>query len=183
MQKGKNMTNSPLFQNDNVKIDTVPAERADETKYDHLRIASRTGFGGIAVPVVKFRGIEYIAFVKQFRPVLQQKTLELPRGGTDNLDSIETIRELVEETSLKVLEGSGSRKLGEIFPDTGLMTTRVVVWKIAVDPQSMKLASGYVEDESNAVPKWLSRGEVRSAIARGEIQCGMTIAAWALFNN
>lgn len=172
-----------LFKNDYAMIDTIPAFRADGQEYEHLRITSGKGLGGIAIPTVNLRGIEYFAMVKQYRPVIGEETLEFPRGGTDSLDSSEAIRELIEETSLKPLEKLAPLKLGIIYPDTGIMTTRVSVWRIAIDPNSVKLAKGYIENESNAVHEWLSMGEIRGAIKNGEIRCSMTLAALSLLNS
>ena len=171
-----------LFKNDYAMIDTIPAFRADGQEYEHLRITSGKGLGGIAIPTVNLRGIEYFAMVKQYRPVIGEETLEFPRGGTDSLDSSEAIRELIEETSLKPLEKLAPLKLGIIYPDTGIMTTRVAVWRIAIDPNSVKLAAGHIENESNATHQWLSMGEIRGAIKNGKIRCSMTLAALSLLN-
>lgn len=171
-----------LFKNDYAMIDTTPAFRADGQEYEHLRITSGKGLGGIAIPTVNFQRIEYFAMVKQYRPVIGEETLEFPRGGTDSLDSSETIRELVEETSLEPLKKLAPLKLGIIYPDTGIMTTRVAVWGITIDPQSVKLAEGYIENESNAKHEWLSASEIHRAVKDGRIRCSMTLAAFTLWN-
>ena len=173
---------SELFKNDYAMIDTTPAFRADGQEYEHLRITSGKGLGGIAIPTVNLRGINYLAMVKQYRPVLDEETLEFPRGGTDSLDAAEAIRELVEETSLEPLKKLAPLRLGIIYPDTGILTTKVSVWQIAINPHSVKLAEGYIENESNAEHKWLSEGEIRGAVKNGKIRCSMTLAAFALWN-
>lgn len=171
-----------FFKNDYATVDSVLAFRADGEEYQHLRITSGKGLGGIAIPTVNLRGMEYFAMVKQYRPVLGEETLEFPRGGTDSLNAAETIRELVEETSLEPLKKLAPLRLGIIYPDTGILTTKVSVWQIAINPHSVKLAEGYIENESNAEHEWLSAGEIRGAIKNGRIRCSMTLAAFALWN-
>lgn len=129
--------------------------------------------------MTRHRGLTRIGFVTQPRPApgLDQ-SLELPRGASDDLSAQEAVRELIEETNIEA--ATPLRRLGVIHPDTGLLSTQVVVWSVAVDYAHAQAAAGFVEEESRARTSWMTMGEVIGAISAGRITCGVTLAALML---
>lgn len=145
---------------------------------NYTRITSGTGLGVVAVPHAVFRGLPYLGLVRQYRYPVGAFTLEFPRGGSDDLSLEEAGRELVEETGLEYTSGN---QLGVIHPDTGIMDTRVAVWRTV--HHLTDLASLHVEEETGAKVQWYSHGEVIGLISSGKITCGITLAAMAMLEN
>lgn len=159
-----------------LSFDDVIFPNGEEGRY--TRITAGTGLGVIAVPYASYRGIPYLGLVRQYRYPVSEFTLEFPRGGSDDLSLAEAARELVEETGL---EPAGASLLGMIRPDTGLMDTKVAVWRTAHVLQS--LDNNHVEPESGATVHWYSHGQISGLVRRGRITCSMTLAALALIEH
>jgi 8-oxo-dGTP pyrophosphatase MutT (NUDIX family) len=138
-------------------------------------ITSGTGMGVIAIPFANFHGQPYLGMVRQYRYPVKEFTLEFPRGGSKDLSLSEAARELAEETGLTV---ASARQLGTIWPDTGILSTEVAVWKTNHDSKGLK--PGHVEDETGVHVHWHTHGEIIGLMRRGQIRCGMTLAALAL---
>ena len=98
---------------------------------------------------MNFRGIAYLGLVKQYRYPMKDFTLEFPRGGSEDLGLAEAARELVEETGL---QATSATPLGVIWPDTGILSTQVSVWKTT--HASNGLRPEHVEDETGAHVLW-----------------------------
>lgn len=129
--------------------------------------------GSVAIPVVTENGVQFVLMVRQFRPALDRETWELPRGGAESADSgpVETaIRELREETGIVANSGTC---LGEIFPDSGLLASRVAVVRVIVNPGARPTFTepGILE------ARWFSWEETRHLIADSQVQDSMTLSA------
>jgi 8-oxo-dGTP pyrophosphatase MutT (NUDIX family) len=116
---------------------------------------------------------------EMYRYPISAVSLEFPRGALSAGESAEdaATRELYEETGLV---GSGVYRLGEIFPDSGFITTMSIVVRIEI---TMSVASVPTLEAMEAISReatWLRPIELWKHIAGGAVQCGLTIAAWAL---
>lgn len=165
----------PLFSNQFVTVDTVPATTGGGVAYDHTRITSGTGMGSIIIPTHHYRGLTYLGLVTQHRPVLGIDSIEFPRGRTNNLGESEAARELAEEMGIL---HTTMRHVGNIHPDTGLLSTTVAVWIAAVDSDQATESRTHIEGESGAIVSWYSLPQMLALIASGKVQCAMTIAAF-----
>lgn len=164
-----------VLQNPFLRVDTDDVVFPNGAPGSYSVVTSGTGLGVIAIPFVNFRGIAYLGMVKQYRYPMKDYTLEFPRGGSDNLSLAEAARELVEETGL---QANSATPLGVIWPDTGILSTQVSVWKTT--HSSNGLRPEHVEDETGAHVLWYTHGEIIGMIRRGQIRCGMTLASLAL---
>lgn len=152
------------------------ADPIENIQYSVLRIGF--GYGAIAVPTLLFRGIRYLALVRQFRFPLDEDTWEFPRGGTISLEESDAATELVEETGL---EGDLA-PLGILYPDTGIADTRVSVWQahIAVDDFDPNDRQYVHPNKETDKVKWVTDGELLAMITSGQISCSMTLAAYMM---
>lgn len=169
---------NPIYENKYVTVNFDDVLFPNGATGNYTRITSGTGLGVIAVPVAQFRGMFYLGLVRQYRYPVGAFTLEFPRGGSDDLSLAEAARELVEETGLDYASAS---PLGIINPDTGIMDTRVAVWRTTHELTSLE--SLHVEEETGARIRWYAYGEVIGLITAGKITCAMTLAAMAMLQN
>lgn len=133
--------------------------------------------GALIVPVAFHRGLAYFGLVEQYRYPVKQHTIEFPRGGAENLEKDGAETEIQEELGLP------SKRLdlvGTMRPDTGILSTEVGVW-IAVMPAEV-LTLDHTEDITGLKPRWVQEGELIGLISSGKITCGMTLAAYTMFN-
>lgn len=166
-----------LYADQWLSVDTVQAHRGDGSPYPHRTVTVRSGLGAVVVPVVRFRGLMYLAMVSQFRPAIGRMSSEFPRGGTDDLGWSEALREFAEETGLDVPKNVTPLDLGVLHADTGILTTTVKVFAVRHTVDS--LPEPRVEHESGAVTEWLPVGVAEGRILSGDVTCGMTMAAFA----
>lgn len=166
---------SIVLENKFIRVDTDTVRFPNGALGQYSVVTSGTGLGVIAIPFVNFRGNAHLGLVRQYRYPAEEFTLEFPRGGSEDLSLDEAARELVEETGLDYNSGT---LLGTLRPDTGILTTRVAVWKTVHGPEHLR--PGHVEDETGARVEWYSYGELLGMIRGGKITCGMTLAALGL---
>lgn len=164
-----------VLENRFIRVDTDTVKFPNGTLGQYSTITSGSGLGVVAVPFVNFRGTPHLGLVRQYRYPVGDFTLEFPRGGADDLTLDEAARELIEETGLAY---KSAVLLGTIRPDTGILTTEVAVWKTVHGKEHLR--PGHVEDETGAKIEWYSYGELLGMIRRGNITCGMTLAALGL---
>lgn len=143
----------------------------------HLIVKQGTGMGVVAIPVSRHRGMVSIGLVSQYRPPVGLDSLELPRGGSKDLSAEEAVRELAEELGVVP---TGTRFLGVIHPDTGLLSTEVAVYACIVDHDDVEAAAEHIDAESGGVPQWMTPGQFLGAVTGGRIQCSITMAAFLL---
>lgn len=138
-------------------------------------VTAGTGRGVVVVPVARSRGIHYLGLVSQYRYPVKDFTLEFPRGGAEEADEqAAALRELREETGLVA---DGIKRLGSIQPDTGLLSTKISVWRTmhhVASPVSL-----HIEPETGCSLQWVAAGAFPGLIANGKITCGITLAAYA----
>jgi 8-oxo-dGTP pyrophosphatase MutT (NUDIX family) len=108
--------------------------------------------------------------------------LEFPRGGMDDGETVEeaALRELREETGLI---GSSPRRIGRLYPESGLIGSNSDVVAVSVDRDMV--AESSVEPMESIVDGalWLDPQAMTRAIAEGDIACSITIAAWSMFRS
>lgn len=132
--------------------------------------------GSVIVPVIN----DNLLFLIQKRPATSyQETLEFPRGALDGNESPLkcAIRELQEETQILATQ-QDIKNIGELLPDTGILTSRVAVFiaQTTIDESDIKIS-----DESASF-RLIPIKDVPAAIKNREISCGITLAALALYN-
>jgi hypothetical protein len=141
-------------------------------------IGATEGYGVVAVPVLNFRGINYIGLVEQFRYPLGRQSLEFVRGGALEPSAAEAGRELQEETGM--VPGFAEH-LGILHPDTGILSTEVSVYLFRQRPEDRDIV--FQEMESGALTSWYMMADVMGMVRCGKITCGITIAALFLLQN
>lgn len=164
---------SPLLRTRFIEVEDVPVRFPNGVEGSYLRVNPDT-FGGIAIARHVFRGVPRYALVEQHRFPIDAVTLEFPRGGTQDASAPECLRELQEETALEVHDLP--LNLGRVHADTGLLATEINVWLFTV---AGDLNPEHIEVETGARHRWVTDGELAGLIRRGEITCGLTLAAYA----
>jgi 8-oxo-dGTP pyrophosphatase MutT (NUDIX family) len=108
--------------------------------------------------------------------------LEFPRGAINNGETAEgaALRELREEAGLI---GFNANRLGRLYPDSGLIGTGSEVIAVSVDRQRVAATSTEPMESIVDGAVWLEPDAMSQAIADGDITCGITIAAWAMFRS
>lgn len=155
------------------EIAVVDLVQKDNKQKSHGRIILPDG-GVIIVPKA---GDKFI-FENQYRYPLCQSFLAFPRGHREANASPEedAAREIEEE-----LGGATIRNLhylGKTYPETHSDAWYCSVWAGEVDPESLSLRQGYEGIDDLVL---LTASEIDTKIAKGEITCGYTLAAWALY--
>lgn len=158
------------------RLDDVEFPNGEQGKYSV--ISATEGYGVVAVPVLNFRGINYVGLVSQYRYPLGRHSLEFVRGGAMEPSSAEAGRELREETGI---EPGYAEKLGVIHADTGILTTEISVYLFRQHPSDKDLV--FQEQESGAVTSWHMMGDILRRAYNGEITCGITLASLFLLQN
>lgn len=164
-----------VYANPFVSLDTDAVRFPDGALGSYTTITVGAGVGVIAVPTVEQDGQRHWGLVRQYRYPTGEYSLEFPRGSSKDLSANEAARELVEETGLSV--GTATR-LGEVRPDTGILTTRVAVWHTPMTTDS--LSHEHEEAATGARLQWATDTQMRELVRHGQITCGMTLAAYAL---
>lgn len=123
----------------------------------------------VAVVAVTTEG--RMILVRQFRPAVEQETLELPSGLVDSAESPEAaaLRELEEETGYTVPR---LYHLGTLFPDTGRLQNRLWCY-LARDATRIPAWSG----ESGMEVVLMTPDEVTRAIRDGVFTHALHVAA------
>lgn len=158
------------------RLDDVEFPNGVQGKYSV--IGATEGYGVVAVPVLNFRGINYIGLVEQFRYPLGRQSLEFVRGGALEPTAAEAGRELQEETGM--VPGS-AELLGVINPDSGILSTEVSVYLFRQRPEDKDIV--FQELDSGAITSWYMLADVMRLVRNGEIRCGITLASLLLLQN
>lgn len=132
------------------------------------------GAGAVALAIRSGQSPE-ILFVRQIRIIPGVTLWELPRGMAEptDVDLVATARrEFTEETGIAT---TGGRQLGVIYPDSGLLGSKVGVVMVEASEEPGSERDGEVEEVA-----WLPIADVHSRIAAGEIADGISLAALSL---
>jgi len=131
-----------------------------------------------SVVIIPLYSFDKIIMVNQYRYLNQRFSLEFPGGGNKSTLSIEenAQKELSEEAGVysnKII------KIGEFNPYIGV-TNEICNVYIALDLINKKINADNSEEFEIMT---FTKKEIDGKISSGEIWNGMTLAAWALFNN
>ena len=142
----------------------------------HYYISQSDGVAGAVVVAVLN---DKLLFLEQSRIATgYTQTLEFPRGSRDEgetpLDC--AAREFREEIALD-LTPTSFKYLGEVRPDTGLLSSRVAVFcvKASIDESTMDIS-----DESVGF-RLAPMADIPNLLRSNAITCGITLAALCLF--
>lgn len=171
----KQLDSHPVFRSPFVRHDVDLVEFPDGRNGEYSVIGTAEGAGVVAVPVVNFRGIDYLGLVEQYRYPVKRSTLEFVRGGANAPSAEEAARELPEETG--IVPGH-AEFLGTVHPDTGMLFTEVGIYLFRQQASDRDIR--FTEEESGAVTSWHSVGELMGLIRSGRITCGITLSAFTL---
>lgn len=128
-------------------------------------------------------------FVKSFRNATRNFCLEFPRGAKDvDKNMLKVIQsELSEEAGAIIIDGPN--KIGEVFPDSGLLDSRVEINSCTVE---IKSESHQELTESIMGIELLTEDQIKNALKSGlfkskkgitfEFKDGFTLSALALLN-
>lgn len=158
-----------------VANDSVEFPNGAEGTYNVVSMAESKG--ALIVPIAFRRGIPYFGLVNQYRYPVKSESIEFPRGGADKINPEGAEVEIYEEL------GQPSKRVdlvGTMRPDTGILSTEVGIWIALMDSSVLDL--DHEEGITGLRPNWVSEDELISMIANGKITCGMTLAAYTLFN-
>jgi ADP-ribose pyrophosphatase len=126
------------------------------------------------VAVIAWTSDERIVLVRQYRPAIEQETLELPSGLVDSGEppDVCAARELEEETGYRA---KSLKHLGTLYSDTGRLQNRI--WC-------------YLANSIKTIPDWraeagisvelLDRAALGAAIRNGQFNHALHVAALAL---
>lgn len=164
-----------------IRVSTMPVEHRGRQWLQHVVEGTEGGDGVVVVPV--FAG--KLLLVRHYRPVTGLTLTEFPRGfgraaddgvSAEEQACLEGARELLEETGLIA---SNTKFLGHIWPDSGLLGTRVAVVCVetsaALIPES---SDGEVDSRT-----WVHPNEVNHLIHSGQMRDGISLAAYALWRS
>jgi ADP-ribose pyrophosphatase len=114
-----------------------------------------------------------IPLVRQFRPAIEVRSLELPSGLIDTDETPEeTIRrELLEETGCEA--GAGVLELGRFHVDSGRMQT--TEWAFFA-PAARVVAGGPSGDEADLELVFVAPAELRELVLNGEFRMAAHVA-------
>jgi ADP-ribose pyrophosphatase len=141
--------------------------------WEQHRFVSGDGLPGVViVPATTDR----IAFIRIWRPTVDQIRLELPRGyGEGDVPVEDARRELLEETGLVARTLA---PLGSFEVDTGVMPTPISAFLATLDETPP--VSAATDGEADAV-EWVGRTDLGRLLAAGEIRDAITLAALTLW--
>lgn len=142
----------------------------------YLRIFTRSALDGPAgVMILGSRGGS-LALRRMFRHATRQWELEAPRGARSNGSPSQAARkELVEEIGL---DARALERIGEVWPDTGLLSASVVVFWAELDDGHPVPSPEDREALGEIV--FLDRDALRTEIGAGRLRDGITLAAITL---
>lgn len=147
-----------------------------------------SGFAGIVI--APFLTDQRMIFLKNFRNATKSWCLEFPRGGKDlGTSLIKTIKnELSEEIGAEIKGEPVS--IGEIFPDSSVLSSRVVVYKAVI---SLSHTPSYEATEAIRGMVFLKKGELNKIITdqkfidtdgqEYEFKDGYTLSTLTLLSN
>ncbi len=164
----------PVFDGrcDGVRLE-IHRVRTSAGSHTWTQFCVRENDGRVGVVMVA-EHVRCVLLVRQYRPAIAAWSWELPRGmGEDGDPLVDAARELREETGLVA---ASVRMLGFIYPNTGLLRTRVAV----VGAQIVDVRPTSEPDGEIAELRWVDAAALSALIACGDITDGLSLAALML---
>lgn len=150
-------------------FDKVRFPNSEEGHYN--RIVESDGKRGVAILPYKNGAI---GLVKQYRYPIDAEIWEIPRGFGDTYHpETEASRELEEETGFVVPAGQLVR-LGTVFPNSGLLSSEVVIFAADCNGLEAKAPS---DDKEQVDFRWVKKSEVAAKIEKSELKDSFTLCA------
>lgn len=157
-----------------VRLDRHDVELPDERGHQEwFSVTAQDGIPGVVCLAV---ADGRVLVGKHWRLSTSTSGLELPRGFGEAGEKPEltALRELHEETGLAA---SHARVLGHFFPDSGLLTNRVVV----VELGGFEEGGAADSDDRLTGLRWMEPAELDHLVRTGALTDGITLSALALW--
>lgn len=131
------------------------------------------------VVIIALDNDKSIFFTKEFRYPINKRVWQLPAGSIDGKNILkEATKELFEETGIKV---KNIKKIGGFFIAPGHENTFVYVFLATnLDKSNMGLNFKGEDEDITDITK-IEISKVKNMIKKGEINCGISIAALNIF--
>lgn len=143
------------------------------------RLVLQEGRDGVVIVVTDG---EMVLFQRQWREALQRNVWQFPRGngesGSLSEPTADARRELREETGVT---DAVFTELGNIFPDSGILSTSVAVVEARVQQIDLRILRNLDSGESIDSFTSLSLREIDSWITKNQLKDGITLAALQLW--
>lgn len=175
-----------VFEDEHIEVARDPVRFANGSVGSYLRVvegpATPARVNAVVLPMVG----SSVCFLRIFRHPVGNWEHELPRGCGEVGESPEAAarRELLEETGLVA---DSLLPLGELIPNSGLLTTRVCAFAAMCSPAPGSLSLDDAEHglttlrvEVAGLAAWLATGEVRDCVSLSTIALARArgILAW-----
>lgn len=169
-----------VYANPFISVENTPVRFPNGKAGTYSTVTIGTGRGVLIVPMAKAPGWEGTScgLLEVPRFPVGSTLLEFPRGGCEPGEDPEAAaaREAVEELG-PGWERATFKRLGVMYPDSGLLTTEMTVYAARLDTVP---DPGHVESLTAAAQQWIPISSVPTLVATGRIADGMTLAAITL---
>ena len=163
-----------VFADEYVMVIRDPVRFPSGASGTYLRIFERGGLTGPTGAVVVPARDQHVFLRRVYRHAIRAWELECPRGYRAEQEPIENTvrRELAEEFGLHAMR---IERLGEVFPNTGLLASTVESFFVEIEEAEAFTPPEPLEALGEVVI--VPFGSLRDLIARGEVRDGISLAA------
>lgn len=147
----------------------------NEQFYRYARVVSPNSDsdGVVIIPVKQGK----LGLISIYRHAPRTMSLEFVRGFSEESPPVDSaVRETQEEIGANIAPGK-FEFLGDIRSNTGLSAGKIQVFTVEIEDAQISAQNGEGIDGL----RWLTVQEFREAIAKSEITCGITLAAYAKY--
>lgn len=172
-----------ILQNKKMGIDVFHYSIVDDKNrflYDTIGISEP--IGGCLIVIVDQNGA--LGLIKEYRPIPDKVFISCVRGFNEGKLPPEELvkKEVYEETSIDTV--SSVTELGLVYQNTTYFINPLTVYLACVDVHNTKTDLGEHDSaraEGISSITFYAQNDIRSMIARNEIQCQMTLSALMLY--